>query len=652
VLYRLARRHELDGRYADELALREELISVAERGGSERPVCEAYYLHGSCLMRLGRRREARPDYERSAALARDEGEPYYESAATMLLGVIDLETRNPGARSRFEEARRIAEAGGRDELAAWAEMFVGFALLRQGELAAAKERLDVSLSMAETTDLRFRILVHLAEADRRSGKLDQAEQRYEEILQLADEVDVKEDLQDAWTGLALLHRERGRRDEAIAAARRSEGMIEELRDAIPVLAERSYLLERRSDAYQVLAASLAQRDPDDLGESFDVLERAHARTLRETLRESANARLQTTTLDLEQVRARLAPGDLLLEFLFGEEESSLIVIDADGIAHETLPARREIDDLVQRYRQALLRPLASVDARVDPHGDYARFEDEIRSLRRALLGPVEARVREAERLIVVPDRRLYLVPLEALPEEDGSFLGQSRAVIYLPAASMLSLAPERAHASDRIVVLNADEAQVPSGLAPLRFADEEARRVAASYAPDHVTLLSGADASLERLVEVSRQPVDVLHLTSHAVLDPEVGPRVLLAGSTSETQSALDVASLNRLATGPRLAVLSACETGRGELVGGEGVLGLVRALTLRGTPQVVASLWTVDDELSATMMGMFHAALASGLPPSRALLEARRSLLSEGFVHPFYWSGFVLYGADPASSQ
>lgn len=651
VLFRLAQRRKRDGRYSDELALRDELVGIAEQGVSERPLCEAYYLRGECRRRLGRRREARADYERAATIAREDGQAFHESAATMMLGLIALETKDARALSRFEESRKIAEGAELGELAAYSEMLAGFALLRQGEVAAARVRLTHGLSLTESSDLRFRNLVYLAEAERRIGESDRAEQRYEEILRLAGEVDALEEMQDAWTGLALLHRERGRRDEAIDAARRAESMIEDLRDAIPEFADRSYMLERRSDAYQVLAASLAERNLDELDEPFAVLERAHARTLREALRETEDSRVRDTTLGLDDVRGLLVEGDLLLEYLLGEEESSLIAIDSTGVSYHVLPARREMEALVERFREALVRPLTSVDARVDPERDFERFGSEIRSLGESLLGPVASRVLDADRLFVVPDRALYLVPFEALPFENG-FLGLSRAVVYLPAASMLALAPERAATPGRVVVVNADDGQERSGLAPLRHAGDEAQRVMASYPGDRATLLSGADASLDRLAEVTRLPVDVLHLTSHAVLDPELGPRVLLAGGTEDSPAALDVESLDRLPASPRLAVLSACETARGELVGGEGVLGLVRALTLHGTPQVVASLWTVDDELSATMMGLFHQNLAAGQPPAQALLEARRTMLADRFVHPFYWSGFVLYGADPVPSQ
>jgi CHAT domain-containing protein len=76
---------------------------------------------------------------------------------------------------------------------------------------------------------------------------------------------------------------------------------------------------------------------------------------------------------------------------------------------------------------------------------------------------------------------------------------------------------------------------------------------------------------------------------------------------------------------GMDLAVLSACETGLGEVAGGEGVLGLVRAFHVAGARDVVASLWRVDDEATAALMGRFyHKLWADRLPPLEALRQAQ----------------------------
>jgi CHAT domain-containing protein len=263
---------------------------------------------------------------------------------------------------------------------------------------------------------------------------------------------------------------------------------------------------------------------------------------------------------------------------------------------------------------------------------------------------VAERVDGAERLIVVADRQLHVLPFEALlrsaPEAGRplDFLGAARAVAYLPAAALLAR-PGSAEV-ERAVVVAADRGRADLDLAPLRHAAEEAGTVAAAYPGGRSVLLDGDDAGMARLVEACGEPVDVLHLTAHAILDAESGPRIALHAAPGE-ESWLDAEALGRFPRPPRLVVLSACDTAQGELVGGEGILGLVRAFTLAGSRQVVASLWKVDDQRTSVLMGRLHHGLREGSRTSTALMEARRELLEQGFEHPFYWAGLVLYGSD-----
>ena len=96
------------------------------------------------------------------------------------------------------------------------------------------------------------------------------------------------------------------------------------------------------------------------------------------------------------------------------------------------------------------------------------------------------------------------------------------------------------------------------------------------------------------------------------------------------------------------LGVLSACRTGLGEQVAGEGVIGLMRAFLYAGTPSVVVSLWSVADESTADLMKGFYTKLVSKklekLDRAEALLEARRELMKT-HNHPFYWAPFILVG-------
>jgi len=93
------------------------------------------------------------------------------------------------------------------------------------------------------------------------------------------------------------------------------------------------------------------------------------------------------------------------------------------------------------------------------------------------------------------------------------------------------------------------------------------------------------------------------------------------------------------------IAATLACVTGVGEIVGGEGVMHLGRAFQYAGARSVLISLWSVEDESTNLLGEAFFAAMKEGRDKGEALLLARRQLWGKGYLHPFYWSGFILFG-------
>jgi CHAT domain-containing protein len=93
------------------------------------------------------------------------------------------------------------------------------------------------------------------------------------------------------------------------------------------------------------------------------------------------------------------------------------------------------------------------------------------------------------------------------------------------------------------------------------------------------------------------------------------------------------------------LVVLSACRTGIGEVVAGEGVIGLGWSFLRAGARGIVVSHWTVEDASAARLMIAFHRRLAAATDPVRALAEAAREIQSLGpeYRHPAHWAPFVI---------
>jgi CHAT domain-containing protein len=95
------------------------------------------------------------------------------------------------------------------------------------------------------------------------------------------------------------------------------------------------------------------------------------------------------------------------------------------------------------------------------------------------------------------------------------------------------------------------------------------------------------------------------------------------------------------------LVVLSACQTNLGLLSRGDDVVGLNRAFLYAGTPAIIASLWSIDDEATGLLMQRFYTYFKEGINPAEALQKAQKELRQQRpeYSHPYYWSAFILTG-------
>ena len=159
--------------------------------------------------------------------------------------------------------------------------------------------------------------------------------------------------------------------------------------------------------------------------------------------------------------------------------------------------------------------------------------------------------------------------------------------------------------------------------------------------------LLGGNATEER-VRASLAGASIIHLATHGLANierPGLSTLVFAMPSVSSKEDGfLHAFEVEHLRLSADLVVLSACETGRGQVRGDEGVLALDRAFLLAGAKAVVSSLWVVDDDSTATLMTAFHASLKAGNPADVALafaMDKTRAVKPD----PYFWSGFRLTG-------
>ena len=185
---------------------------------------------------------------------------------------------------------------------------------------------------------------------------------------------------------------------------------------------------------------------------------------------------------------------------------------------------------------------------------------------------------------------------------------------------------------------------------PLPEAEEEVKTLGQLYGAANSRVFIGSEAR-EKVVKTEAAKYEVLHFATHGLLDNR-NPMFsyLTLAQTAEDPNEdglLEAREILNMNLHAKLAVLSACQTARGRVGTGEGVIGMSWALFVAGVPTTVASQWKVDSASTTTLMIDFHRHLTKKKETkAEALRQASLELLrSERYRHPFYWAGFVMIG-------
>jgi len=191
-------------------------------------------------------------------------------------------------------------------------------------------------------------------------------------------------------------------------------------------------------------------------------------------------------------------------------------------------------------------------------------------------------------------------------------------------------------------------------LDPLLEAGEEVKALARLYGAARSRVYIGAEAREDRIKSEAGR-ASILHFTTHGALNnaaPMYSHLTLAEGGPHE-DGLLEAWELMQLDLKAELAVLSACETARGRIGAGEGVIGFSWAMFIAGVPSIVVSQWKVESASTRDLMVNFHRGLISPagskqakLTKADALRQAALKLMrNPATSHPFYWAGFVLVG-------
>ena len=358
---------------------------------------------------------------------------------------------------------------------------------------------------------------------------------------------------------------------------------------------------------------------------------------------------------------------ILLEYLLGEAQSYLWIVTKCGLDVLSLSSREEIEIDVRRLLSVISQPPTQ-----------RTFYDISQRLCKLLLPGDKIDFSQFKNIIIIPDGILFYLPFEALVQSKSEgteskieYVIENFDISYASSASTLALIhtkrPIREQPTDLLIFADpyygkeegkgkpsqesATEALYGEYSFPrLRYSDQEARAIASLYSEEKVRMFLREEAREEEVKTEEFQGCRILHFATHGVLDETVPRRsgVVLALDGDPTEDGfLQIHEIFNLRLNADIVVLSACQTGLGRLVRGEGIIGVSRAFFYAGASSVVASLWSVNDRSTALLMTHFYEGLKDGMEKRKALREAKLNLLAQGgrLAHPYYWAPFVLMG-------
>ncbi len=354
----------------------------------------------------------------------------------------------------------------------------------------------------------------------------------------------------------------------------------------------------------------------------------------------------------------LKPNESFLEFSLSEPRSHVWLVTAEKMLISSLPGRKDIDQAVTEY----LSVVSTKPSNLYLNRDLATQKQKASRLFDTLLGAFKGQLPRGCSIIVAPDGPLHYLPFEALAS-DGHYLIEDHVISYMPSASVFGVlrqrptrdgiyAKELLAFGDPVVSSKTGEFRIPHGarLSPLPNTRDEVLSISRLFPPDQSRIYLGRAMREETIKIENLRLYRRLHFATHSLIDERVSSRsaiVFALDGNSLEDGFLTADEVADLEIDCETVVLSACQTGRGPVLGGEGLIGLARSFLFAGARSVVVSLWNVTDASSSEFMKGFYRNLAAKAGGAESLRQAKLDLIAMGkaFEHPYYWAAFVLAG-------
>jgi|GEM_PF-5049710 len=364
-------------------------------------------------------------------------------------------------------------------------------------------------------------------------------------------------------------------------------------------------------------------------------------------------------LSMDEIQSQLDRHEVLIEYFYQDSVLHTLCLTSAGIAWKRINGGSTLKTAIRRV-SGFCNPTEENNISKTEYIHNATF------LTPVLLGIADSLNPTASHYLLVPDGELTFLPFETLltgPADEftpyssmpyvlfGHTVGYYYSIRFLDDPGINN--PNRARGFLAIAPGFGNSSSMASrdGVIPIGEASEEAEQLQEMLRGE---LLRGKNATLENLLR-HIPGKDILHFATHAEFDaahPFASRLMLFTDSATNEPQPLYASEICSMELDARLAVLSSCNTGNGQVLNGEGVISLAWAFSYAGCQSVAMSLFPLDDGSARRIMTSFYHHLREGRPKDESLRMAKMEFILgmvPAMTHPRYWAGILVSGDQQA---
>ncbi|MEG4984501.1 CHAT domain-containing protein, partial [Microcoleus sp. BR0-C5] len=642
---------------------------------------------GTNYSELGEKPKALEYYNQSLPLSRAVGDRSQEAVTLNNIGLVYAELgEKQKALEYYNQSLPLSRAVGSAGKEAQTLYNIAYTKRDLGNLTEALNDIEASIKIIE--NLRTKI----TSPELRTSYFATVQDYYEFYIDLLMKLH-KTQPKSGYDTKALEASERSRARSLLELLKEANTNIRE--GVAPELLQQELRLQQQLDAIEKRRIEAVSR-PNPNQDQFAEIDKQRLQLLQEyqqnqTQIRSASPRYAALTqpqpLTLAQIQKQiLDENTILLQYSLGENRSYLWVVTSTGLTSYELPKQVDIETAARNLRDAITSPIQ----RDIPQ----KVAQASANLGQVILQPAAAQLGK-KRLLIVPDGVLHYTPFPALTlattaGENTNFpLIAEHEIITLPSASTLAILRQnygdRKPPSQSLAILadpvfGPDDERIKGKITQatnekleannlglnrslrasnrqwpperLPFTRQEAQTILTLFPSASSRQIFDFDASRTTATDGSLANYQIIHLATHGLANsknPELSGIVMsmVDDKGNLVNGFLRLTDIFNLKLAANLVVLSACQSGMGQNVKGEGMVGLTRGFMYAGAQRVAVSLWSVDDEGTAVLMQKFYQnMLQEKLAPAAALRAAQMEMMQEKkWQSPYYWAAFTLQG-------